>query len=488
MKTINLPPFAPNLMESTRAMGYSLESAIADIIDNSITAKCKNVWIDYDCMNEKYICVLDDGYGMDEDELINAMRYGSTSSINRDSDDLGRFGLGLKTASLSQCRELTVLSKKNNNIVGCRWDLNLIQKTGEWSLILLDDSELRNSKLYDQLDQLSNGTLVIWSDLDRLGEELPGFETHFLNSMTLVSNHLRLVFHRYLDGEIGICKIAISMNGNKLSAFDPFLSSKSNMVMDKEIIKIENCKVEITPYVLPHISKLTNKEKSLSGGKDDLKENQGFYIYRNKRLISWGTWFRLIRKGELSKLARVKVDIPNSLDQEWTLDVKKSVVRPPEVVRQNLIRIISRIEDASVKTFKHKGTKEIDDKNYRIWNRSVNDEHISYMINKDNVYISGVLNSLDGFSGKKVNSLFALVEKNIPLNMIKFDMNKDKAKINKDFALSGEVQEYIQFFVENAKLNNIELNDLLEKLERVEPFSSNWKVTKQSLVKEYTKC
>ena len=131
-------PGAGALIESLRAVGYSLPTAIADIIDNSIAAKAKNIWLDFywdGC--DSRISILDDGVGMEEDVLSNAMRPGSQSPTDtRDPSDLGRFGLGLKTASFSQSRILSVVSKTSKGEKSRRcWDLNFVSKHNEWRLL-----------------------------------------------------------------------------------------------------------------------------------------------------------------------------------------------------------------------------------------------------------------------------------------------------------------------------------------------------------------
>lgn len=132
MKAIDLPPFAPILIESTRAIGYSLEAAIADIIDNSIAADASNVHVRFFPVDEPYLAIIDDGCGMDDEEITQAMQYGSANPLEeRSRKDLGRFGLGLKTASLSQCRQLTVVSKKGSHYVGRRWDIDFVNSTGK---------------------------------------------------------------------------------------------------------------------------------------------------------------------------------------------------------------------------------------------------------------------------------------------------------------------------------------------------------------------
>ena len=153
MKTINLPPFAPTLMESTRSIGYSIEAAIADIIDNSIAAEASMIDLDFFPI-DAYISILDDGYGMDEEALQLAMQYGSKNPLDiRDNDDLGRYGLGLKTASLSQCRKLTVISKQDRNIVGMRWDLDHVIASEKWSLIILEEDEFKEVPNFKKLEE-----------------------------------------------------------------------------------------------------------------------------------------------------------------------------------------------------------------------------------------------------------------------------------------------------------------------------------------------
>ena len=143
MQVRETPPFAPVLMESTRAIGYSLEAAIADIIDNSIAAKSGKVQLSFFPVGEAYVCILDNGSGMDDTQIDTAMQYGSKSPTDeRDSSDLGRYGLGLKTASLSQCRVLTVISKQGDRVIGRRWDLDYVIETGAWSLLILDKEDM----------------------------------------------------------------------------------------------------------------------------------------------------------------------------------------------------------------------------------------------------------------------------------------------------------------------------------------------------------
>ncbi|MEX2104109.1 MAG: ATP-binding protein, partial [Bacilli bacterium] len=334
MKTVSLPPHAPTLIESTRAIGYTLEAAVADIIDNSITALASCVDIFFFPINDSYIAILDNGNGMNSTQLETAMRYGSQNpNDNRDANDLGRFGLGLKTASLSQCRTLTVVSKQKNRVEARRWDIDYVAKTEEWSLLVLEtEQEMSTVPRIEELNKLQSGTLVVWQNLDRLKVGEVNFDRSMSKKMSDVRDHLSLVFHRYISSEAGLKKLRINMNALPVEPADPFLTKRNTQVMADEVLYIEGARVVVRPFILPHVSALSSDEINALGGKEGLRKSQGFYIYRNKRLILGGTWFRMMRQGELSKLARIQVDIPNELDGLWTLDIKKSTATPPEVV------------------------------------------------------------------------------------------------------------------------------------------------------------
>ena len=427
LSDINCPPYAPVLMESTRDIGYSIESAIADILDNSIAAKAKTIAIYFNCNPSPYIAIIDDGVGMKGDKLTEAMRYGSTNPVDeRSSDDLGRYGLGLKTASLSQCRSLTVISKQGDSIEGRRWSLDHIQQTKMWSLEQLDDNEIKNQIEIEKMMGLTSGTMVLWKELDKLKKGSLTFDRALEEKMESVQKHLELVFHRYLSGD-GVSKIQMFMNGNKLVPFDPFFVTKSTVVMDDEKIEIPGRagKVVIRPFVLPHPSKMTREELEKYGGKDGLRNLQGFYIYRNKRLLTWGTWFKLMKMDEFSKLARVRVDIPNSLDDLWTLDVKKSTAYPPEIVKIRLKQLVKTMSDGSRRTWTFRQRKEISNKVVHIWDKVETREGVKYIVNMDHPSLAAIKNTMDEDSIKLLDNYLKIVQNNLPFNNLHMDLQSD---------------------------------------------------------------
>ncbi len=470
MKFTDIPPYAPTLMESTRSIGYSIEAAIADIIDNSIAASATRIDIDFFPIGESYIAILDNGCGMSEETLVAAMQYGSKDPLmERDENDLGRYGLGMKTASLSQCRVLTVITKQGNNVSGAQWNLNHIKKAKSWSLIVLEPNEIQTYPGYDKLSTLNSGTLVVWQDLDKFAIGENDIAEAFSRKMTLIREHLSLVFHRYLSGETGIKKIDIRMNNLSIVPKDPFLFKKSTQLMDEETIIVRGDKVRVKPYILPHISKLTQKELKELGGKEGLRKQQGFYVYRNKRLLVWGTWFRLMRQGDLSKLARVQVDIPNSLDDLWTLDIKKSKATPPEDVKRNLAVIIEKISEGSKRTWTYRGKKETSDDIIHLWNRMVSrDGGIFYEVNPDYPMIDAIVKEYPEIRSK-LDLLLKQISISLPLNSLYIDLTNDEKIANESDVAAKEIIE----LVKNIILQQSDISErfaTIEALKLAEPF------------------
>lgn len=455
MKVLDMPPFAPVLMESTRAMGYSLESAIADIIDNSIAANASSIEINFSPYSSvPFISVLDNGVGMTKEQINDAMRYGSQSSLNvRESTDLGRFGLGLKTASLSQCRCLTVITKQGRKLEARRWDLDEIYKKGSWALLSLNSEEIHAiPQFQEQLKPLKNGTLVLWEKLDRMLNGAKATDKLMNKQMGYVREHLALVFHRYLAGESGITKLTIHMNGLEIEPIDPFLIGRSTAFQADEKFVIDGYPVCVSSFMLPHVSTLTRKEKAALGGTEGLTKGQGFYIYRNKRLLVWGTWFRMHRKDELSKLARIRVDVPNALDHLWTLDIRKSTAVPPDIIKNNLARIVDRISEGSKKAWTFRGRREISDDGSHLWNKTKIRDGVVYNLNREHVLLHLLSETLDTQQKKLLENYLRLAEGNLPLNQLYVDLNnEEQVNVKKDKEAESEAMDTAKTILENIE-------------------------------------
>jgi len=471
MKTKPLPPYAPTLIESTRAIGYTVEAAIADIIDNSISASASCTDIFFFPVGDSYIAILDNGCGMKGDELETAMRYGSQSpNEKRAPNDLGRFGLGLKTASLSQCRTLTVVSKQGDCIEARRWDIDHVIEAQDWSLLILEsEDELNTIPQIEELRKLESGTLVVWQNLDRLKVGELDFSRSMGKKMDDVRDHLSLVFHRYISGESGLKKMQIKMNNMPIEPADPFLARRNTQIMSDEIMNINGSKVIIRPFILPHISNLTSDEIASLGGRDGLRRRQGFYVYRNKRLLAWGTWFRMMRKAELSKLARVLIDIPNELDDLWTLDIKKSTATPPEEVRNNLDSVIERLAEYSKRTWVFRGKKETHDSIVHVWQRFKGKQGGAYYsINRDHPLVE-VFDDSSPQMKRNVENLLRAIESGLPLSSLYLDLNSDKPVENETEITLQVVEEVLRGLLSQIT-TDVGKSELLDRLAVSEPF------------------
>ena len=443
-----LPPSAATLSASMRDLGYSLETAVADLLDNSISAGATEIHIFCDLtQHSPVLAVIDNGKGMNADELVEAMRYGSSGPAEqRLPGDLGRFGLGLKTASLSQCRCLTVVSAQNNVLHSAEWDLNLIDEKDDWLISVLSEDEIGKLPFVEILGK--NGTLILWRDLDRLLEDVTGPKQHEVinEKLDTLGKHLSLVFHRYLSGEIrGRKKLTVFVNGHNLEAFDPFCRSNSaTQRLPEEIIRIDGVRVKMQPYILPHHSKLSATEYDYYQSRSDFISNQGAYIYRDGRLMAWGDWFRLIPKGENTKLARVQIDFPTKLDESWTIDIKKSRANPPLQVRNRLKQVIGKISDRSTTVHRGRGQKLFDEINTPVWERYADQGQIRYSLNRKHPLVMALETNLEDGAQNSLDILLEAIVASLPIEMIYSDCSTDLKDIQQSQVTEDEIIDKLE--------------------------------------------
>lgn len=418
-QTTSAIPEASSMIETFRAIGYNIETAIADIIDNSISANAKNIWINFEWKGTKtWLSIKDDGIGMNDAELIQAMRPGSKNPLQeRNQKDLGRFGLGLKTASFSQARRLTVLSKKvGYNSVFWTWDLDFVNQTGNWDLI----KYLPDENLETEISKLVTGTIVLWNDIDRVVKDFnqddSKAEFKFNQTMEQVKKHLAMVFHKFIEQG----KINIYFQDKKVNAWNPFLSNeKATQEFPPE--KIQNGKVKIEGFVLPHKSKISEETYKNAEGLKGWNEQQGFYIYRNERLLLAGDWLGLFRKEEHYKLARIQIELPNTLDESWQIDIKKSIARPPLVFREQIRAYALKVRQQAVEVYRHKGksVKQIAGQKFvPLWVDHKRGDKWFYKINRENPILTKIKEQAKKDSDKAIEMLLRFIEETIPSKSI----------------------------------------------------------------------
>ena len=418
-------PRSSRLFESLRAFGYDLSTAVADLIDNSISAQARNIWVDFMWAGQtSRVLVRDDGRGMSEARLVEAMTPGSESPQElRGEADLGRFGLGMKTASISQCRCLTVITKEQGGpVVWRRWDLDYIAREGNGEWRLLKGDSLLSQADRDLLSGMDSGTVVMWDRLDHLaGEANEDDETkqrHFRERIDAVKLHLAMTFHRFLSGKGAI---RLHLNGRRIEPWDPFLEGHPALdPLSMEQLFLNDDRIQVRPFVLPHHSKLTPQQHSWAAGPKGWNEHQGFYIYRKNRLLVAGDWLGLgMQKEEHCKLARIAVDIPGSTDLLWQLDVKKSKAIPPPELQPDLRRIARATRNKAANVYRHRG-RVLQRQNSRddvfLWSHVKRHGKTSYKISREHPLVKKALETTTDRA--TLSNLLRMVEQTVPAPLI----------------------------------------------------------------------
>lgn len=428
MEDLLLTPYAPNLVESTRSIGYSFDTALADIIDNSISNLATRIDVRFSSTENPYVAIVDNGVGMSAKELEKAMRYGSSSSLDERSDtDLGRFGLGLKMASMSQCRKLTVITKQKGKLSAAIWDLEHIHRTQEWSLKRYREDSISHIRFSSFLDKYESGTVVLWEELDRISESPRDFEKEFNEKLDLADKHMALVFHRFLENPLFKQHFELFFNNRKVEPIDPYMiSNRATQQLEEEVLFIDRTKIKITPYITPYVSKLSAKERQMLNEYKDLNLKQGLYIYRNNRLIVWGKWFRLLTDGELKRLAKIRIDLPNNIDTHWKIDVKKSSAQIPSIIKEQLKQIVLRVVGKSERVYRYRGRRVNQDAFQHIWNKVENREKMQYLVNRDIPLFQALQASLNDEQYKLLDGFVKSIEDNFPYSAVYYDLAKDE--------------------------------------------------------------
>jgi len=468
MEDLELTPYAPNLVESTRSIGYSFQTALADIIDNSISNLAQSVNVRFSNGEDAFVAVIDNGIGMTSEALENAMRYGSSNSLDiRASNDLGRFGLGLKMASLSQCRKLTVITKKSNVISAASWDLDYINKTKKWMLKRYDQESIKRLRFFEELKNQSSGTIVIWEKLDRIVSTTKDFDKEFNEKLDLASKHMSLVFHRFISNNNPQRKFELFFNNRKLKPLDPyFINNPSSQQLETETLFINRKPIKITPFIMPFFNNLTNNEKMILNEYKDLELKQGLYIYRNNRLIVWGKWFRISSDGELKRLTKIRIDLPNNIDEFWTIDVKKSSAQIPSIIKEQLRIIVERAVGKSERVYKYRGRKIVNDNYEHVWNKVMNRDKMEYLINREMPTFRILADTLDDRQFKLLDIFIKTVEDTFPYASVYYDLAKEE-KYNENTLLEDEVYEMMNTMIESS----LEAEALIKTFKTMDIFS-----------------
>ena len=476
------PPKASAMIEALRGLGYNTQTALADIIDNSIAAKAKCVDIRFVWLGEQSrIEVEDDGNGMSAFDIDLAMRLGESNPLDdRSVDDLGRFGMGLKTASFSQCRRLTVASMGGDGYQCLRWDLDVLAKSIDGGWHLLEEPANGSEEYLEDLKNKEQGTMVLWEVMDRIVSK--GFtEKDYLDLIDKVEQHIAMTFHRYLGGVNP--RLEIKINERNVKPWDPFLTGHPAKPWHSPTAMAPNFKgVEIECHVLPHKDKLSQIDFESAQGPDGWTAQQGFYVYRNKRLLLAGSWLglghgRAWTKDEAHRLARIRLDIPNHSDADWKIDIRKSTARPPVGLRKWLARYAEETRNRARKAFAHRGAAPRNTKGESVaqaWAVKHLADGIKYRIDRDHPSVRDVLDNA-GMLLPQMQAMLRVIEETVPVQRIWLDTAEQKETPRNGFAAepSEEVINVLEVMFKNMVVHKGMSNeDAKQRLMRTEPFNA----------------
>lgn len=475
LRRVDATPYAASLIEGLRDFGYSLETSLADIIDNSITAGAQEIHLVTDTAAEDpWIAICDDGTGMTEGELIEAMRPGSKNPLaDRGGQDLGRFGLGLKCASFAQCRSLTVISRKDGHTSCAIWDLDEVSISNKWEVIF--DPAPERLPVFEHLGE--NGTIVLWRKLDRLNG---GFKhssdnrsAHLNEVIGKAERHVRLVFHRFLSGHAR--KVSILLNNRHLKPLDPFV--EHNMARQEEpadYLQLAKGMVEIRTVTLPHHKKMSQAEWDEVAGPEGHLRTQGLYVYRAGRLIIAGSWLGLAKQTEATKLCRIAVDIPNSMDGDWKIDVRKASAQLPNTVRERLKKVIERLTSTSKRTYFKRGRKLVDADRKPVWQRIQKDGKIIYRPDLHHPVFTEFRSCLDADQIHDFDACVRLLGANLPIEALHADVIGNAEVLQADALDDEALRLQVVALVTNFLEAGVSVAALPDMLKNIELLKANW--------------
>lgn len=413
---------------------------------------------------------------MSTEELVTAMRLGSRSPLElRDVHDLGRFGLGLKTASFSQARRLTVRTKTSGALPATRcWDLDHVARVDDWQLLHAANGS--GEKYLARLSDLSQGTIVLWQGLDRVSADThvsnDDHQRVFYENAEAVQKHLGVVFHLLMtEGPA----LKIFVNDHQIEPWAPFLLYEpATQILAMTKLSMRGHIVEVHPYILPHQSKISKAAFEGAAGPRGWNAHQGFYVYRNRRLLVPGDWLGLgWSKEENYKLARIRVVVPNALDHDWQIDVTKSRVIPPRVLRDDLRRIAYRTRSEAKRIYSHRGAKVAPSPGTErvfAWEPVARHDKKSYRLNRDHPLLKRALNA----SGDRraFNAFLRLVEETVPYDSITFEYSEKPGSLATPFdhIRENEVREIMEQTYESLINSGYGAEDAINRLRTIWPF------------------
>jgi len=485
MNMIVTQPSATPVIQALRSLGYNPRTAIADLVDNSIDAKASKISLYFNHSGtDGTIIIVDNGSGMDEDMLQLAMNIGSKDPrTERQPNELGRFGMGLKTASFSLGKRLSVLTKHKGVYSQRCWDLDHVSECNEWQLFTQIPDEVM-----DQMNEIDgeSGTIIYIDKLDRFmgaGTVNAIHESSFYAKVRRIHSHLEFVFHSLME-----CRnVRLEVNGNVLIPWDPFMiTHPSTLEGELQILNINGNRMKVKYYILPHASFLNELEYKKAGGNRGWRNHQGFYIYRENRLLHHGDWLGMFQKDTSSQLARIRIDLPNTADDDWQVDIKKSAVILPDNARARLESIAKFVRKISrdIFYFRTQGSHlhQTFKGSLNTWELSGRDECQQFILNRNHPILAEIQNKIDDETSRLLNLYLKFVQLGSPSNIV------DSPKVVEETLqlVTESMKELVtQFAATLAKLHIVQNSQqLLDALVTQPAFDSLNRTTLKSILEE----
>ena len=460
--TFEISP-STNIIDVLGSSGYSLETALSDIIDNSIAAKATKIELYFNIKNldDDTVIIKDNGKGMSLEDLKKAAIIAHTGiDEEREDDDLGRYSMGLKSASMSFCDKLYIVSKqKDSDVNSICIDFEGIKANNSWTAYVLDCPELE--ELIDDC-----GTVIAWKKLSFIDKD--SFDRGLLNSrLYSIETHISHVYAEYIKSN----KVAIYLEDNLVEAWDPFMLYRDDVkILDIDPIMYKGSRIKVTPYILPVISSLAEDDQRNMMGRG-LSEQQGFYVYRNNRLISEGGWLGLpgLNADNKSAYARIRIDISPKLDKEFKVNFMKNSLEIPDKLRTDFVGIARMARKESAHSFaytkdpkiaRRKKNKDI----IPVWNVQHTEKAIVLSVNEEHPIINELMQQLGKRTSKK---LFSLLAKSFPVALVQNNDVKEKGYSK------GELWQLIDETYQSLVKQGMSDDKIKQTMVSMEPFSQN---------------
>lgn len=461
IKSEDASPNPEYLIKSIAEQGYSLETSLADLMDNSISAKADKIEVLIDTDSEPFkLFLADNGQGMTEPELSKNMQFPSNSpEDSRLNSDLGRFGLGMKTASFSQTRKFTVLSKKEGEkkYHGRTWDVDFLKANG-WKIIINSDEEVASLMYqYNQLskdflkrfDDYAPNTIVIWDGLYKFESYLKeGNRKDALKReiTEVTSDYLALVFHRFMEKDTDPLKIRI--NNTIVSPFNPFPEEEKDFrQIEPKQSSFRSDVIKIEGFVLPSRA-ISESKKGLTKWTTrhrGLMDMEGLYIYRADRIILFGGWNGIVKKAPRLQLARLRVEVGNSVDHLLHLNVAKSQIVVPHELRNAFEDYIQELKVEAEREYYNRGIRKFsgskNQNHVQLFERSYSNKGSVLEVNNNFPLVKNLQESLNKKQNSQLNLILRMINTRVN-NIRQVYEEKEFLCIEEKDGLSAEDLEF----------------------------------------------